>query len=98
MSCSKENAEAYTYLLRNVMKSEPMIEALNNASYTCFSVGHKGSALALPALCPLTEGYDVHNLFANNLSTVGAYEYPKWLWSTFVQRVCQKRFVTTQIS
>ena len=54
--CPKENADAYTYLLGNAMKFEPMKEVLNNASYTCFCDGHKGSASALPALCPLTEG------------------------------------------
>ena len=54
--CAKENADAYTYLLRNAMKFEPMKEVLNKPSYTCFSDGHKGSASALPALCPLTEG------------------------------------------
>ena len=48
--CPKENADAYTYLLRNAIKFEPMKEALNNASYTCFSDGHEGSGSALPAL------------------------------------------------
>ena len=54
--CPKENADANTYLLRNAMKFEPMKEVLNNASYKCFSDGHKGSTSALPAICPLTEG------------------------------------------
>ena len=54
--CPKENADAYTHLLRNTMKFEPMKEVLNNAFHTCFSDGHKGSGSALPALCPLTEG------------------------------------------
>ena len=53
--CPKENAEAYRYLLSNSMKFEPMMAVLNNASYTCFSDGHKGSDSVLPSLCPLTE-------------------------------------------
>ena len=51
-----ENADAYTYLLMNAMKFDPMKDVLNSASYTCFSDGHKGSVSALPELCPLTEG------------------------------------------
>ena len=38
--CPKENAHAYTYLLRNDMRFKPMKEVLNNTSYTCFSDGH----------------------------------------------------------
>ena len=33
-----------------------MKEVLNNVSNICFSDGHKGPSLALPALCRLTEG------------------------------------------
>ena len=35
--CPKENADAYTYLLGNAMKFEPMKEVLNNAQGLGFS-------------------------------------------------------------
>ena len=53
------------------MKFEPMKEVLNNASYTCFSDGHKGSASALPVLCPLTEGRRCLQHVLKNIPAVG---------------------------
>ena len=53
------------------MKFEPMKEVLNNASYTCFSDGHKGSASALPVLCPLTEGRRCLPHVLKNIPAVG---------------------------
>ena len=48
----KENAEAYKYLLWNVMKFHELRSVLNSESTMCFTDGHKGSDAALPVAYP----------------------------------------------
>ena len=83
------------------MKFEPMKEVLNNASYTCFFDGHKGSGSALPALCPLTEDLRCRQHVLKNIPAVGkvygylptsiSSSYPfNVSWLTILQLICVK--------
>lgn len=50
--CHKKNAKPYTYLLENTNKLEPLGAILNSETTACFTDGHKGSDVGLPALVP----------------------------------------------
>ena len=48
--CDKEHAEAYKYLLENVMKFHELRSVLNSESTSCFTDGYKGSHATLPVM------------------------------------------------
>ena len=88
--CPEETADAYTYLLRNCMKLELMKVVLNNASYTCFSDGHKGSGSVLPTLCPLTGDRRCLQDALKNIPAVGKVCgcLPTWIFSSSSFNFC----------
>ena len=69
--CEKENAEAYKYLLQNVMRFHELKGALNNASTSCFTDGHKRSDAALPTVCPLAKDRRCLEHILRNIPPVG---------------------------
>ena len=74
--CEKENAEAYKYLLQNVMRFHELKSVLNSASTTFFTDGHKGSDAALPAVCPFTEDRRCLEHILRNIPAVGDVSAP----------------------
>ena len=99
--CPEETADAYTYLLRNCMKLELMKVVLNNASYTCFSDGHKGSGLVRPTLCSLTGDrlclqHSLKNIPAvgrvrgSPLTWISSYFPFNFSWLTIFHLICMK--------